>query len=734
MLRRDWTVPIRPASATATSPQDCPAREPRKGGRRGWGISRFGRNRQSHNLQVIRVYNCVRLGHPALIARPPHLLYSNTLHVSILGRLVVILILFRVGCYEVTEFWLVGSLFRISCALALFVSAAYSQGVTTSLALAGDSAPGGGTLFGITPVKLNNLGQVVFEAFTDSTSEAIFRAEIQQPLVVVARSGQSTGNGTLDNLNFQGLNNVGQIVLDADILGASGGGTNHGIYLGSGGALTEVIRTGASLPLDQISNGEINQKITSLAPLPYYEGPILNDSGKVAFTGHVSACTPEFDGCTPVEYDAAIRSDGNGTFGIAAKTGTAAPVAGGGTSGTYSAFVGLPVQYFPAVAINNAGQLLYRASVTGPNSEGIFWANISANFTQNVRRAVGRNGQTNFPGPPGTLMVETQTADAPIARSGADMNDAGQVAFVGELHPVGTNSADHGVFLWSPQPAAVAGASGLTAIARSNQASPDGIGTIGVITYDDIQLNNKGQAAFSSQMVSPTYGGADGAVLRGDGQSLSVIARRGQSTPDGQLHYGFDGDSLPFYPTAINDSGQVAFQADLGDSSGQFAGAGIYVSDGIDTVEVTRPGRSLAGSTVSFVSWQAEGGFNSLGQVAYLANLADGRTGAFLYTLQDIHWRTAGSGNWDNNVNWTLSTTPGFVHDISIDPNAGVTVSGPAADVTVRSLAVGKTAGGLVTLNLHAGANLTATNSISLKKNSRLGFEIGGTSPTDFGA
>jgi hypothetical protein len=208
---------------------------------------------------------------------------------------------------------------------------------------------------------------------------------------------------------------------------------------------------------------------------------------------------------------------------------------------------------------------------------------------------------------------------------------------------------------------------------------------------------------------------------------------RGMPTPDGQLHFGATGDSLPLYPTAINDSGQVAFQADLGDASDQPAGAGIYISDGIDTVEVTRKGQPLAGSTVSFFSWQADGGFNSLGQVAYQANLTDGRTGTFLYTPQDIHWRTAGSGNWDTNTNWTLSMTPGAVHDISIDPNISLAVSGPAADVAVRSLTVGKTAGtGQTTVSLRAGANLSAATTVTFHSNATVSFDIGGIDSSSF--
>jgi hypothetical protein len=232
-----------------------------------------------------------------------------------------------------------------------------SKGATTTLALSGDAVPGGGTLGGLNLVKLNNLGQAMFEAFA-SGGEVVIRAQANTPLVVVARTGQSTGNGTLDNFNPVGINNAGQVVFDADIVGAIGGGAQHGIYLGSGGALTEIVRTGDAIAVSLQITGEFNQRITGLTTLNFYEGPALNDNGQIAFAGHVSACNPINGGCMPVEYDAAIRSSTNGTFAVVAKTGAAAPLAGGGTSGTYSGFVGPPVVYLPTVSINNSGQVL----------------------------------------------------------------------------------------------------------------------------------------------------------------------------------------------------------------------------------------------------------------------------------------------------------------------------------------------------------------------------------------
>ena len=101
--------------------------------------------------------------------------------------------------------------------------------------------------------------------------------------------------------------------------------------------------------------------------------------------------------------------------------------------------------------------------------------------------------------------------------------------------------------------------------------------------------------------------------------------------------------------------------------------------------------------------------------------------------LEDIRWRTMVSGNWDDSPNWTVSTQPGRVHNVSIDPEISLSVSGPAADVTVRSLVIGDSGGvGQPTLNLQAGTILNAAIGLVVHSNATVNFEIGGTDPADF--
>jgi hypothetical protein len=127
--------------------------------------------------------------------------------------------------------------------------------------------------------------------------------------------------------------------------------------------------------------------------------------------------------------------------------------------------------------------------------------------------------------------------------------------------------------------------------------------------------------------------------------------------------------------------------------------------------------------------WQS---FNDFGQVAFRAAAADGSQGIFLFT-PEIRWRSTASGSWDSAGNLTLSLQPGAPHNVSINPTTSVTVTGPAADVTVSTLTVGDGVGvGQPTLNLQAGSVLDATNAVDLKDNASLGFAIGGTDAADF--
>jgi hypothetical protein len=122
-------------------------------------------------------------------------------------------------------------------------------------------------------------------------------------------------------------------------------------------------------------------------------------------------------------------------------------------------------------------------------------------------------------------------------------------------------------------------------------------------------MNTAGQVAFKANRV----GGGTG-IFRGDGVSIATAAL------SGPVFSNF-GD----FPS-VTTNGGVAFAATLvGGGEGIFTGANPVVN------KVIRTGDALDGSTVLTVAYNA-GGMNDLGQLAFVARLADGRQGIYVAT------------------------------------------------------------------------------------------------------
>jgi len=103
---------------------------------------------------------------------------------------------------------------------------------------------------------------------------------------------------------------------------------------------------------------------------------------------------------------------------------------------------------------------------------------------------------------------------------------------------------------------------------------------------------------------------------------------------------------------------------------------------------------------------------NAYGQVAFKASWSGMmESGIFLFT-PELSWRSAASGSWDTNANWTLGLQPAYIHPVTIDPATSLTVTGPVSAVTVDSLYVVAHGGAAAVLDLSAGGNLTVNNSI----------------------
>lgn len=613
-------------------------------------------------------------------------------------------------------------------------SAAATLGTINSLALTGGPTPNGTQFYDFGLVKLNDQGQVAFQAVTNSnfTESGIFRAQQVGPATLIAKTGQSVGNGAISSLTFSDFNNNGKVLFQAELAGGTGG--NRALYLGAGSALHQLAREGSSFLSASITNNRFDYRLTSFEDLNFFEGAQLNDSGQVSFIGGYTAKEPIINGSTTVSGYAAMRANPDGSINMAFERGDAAPLAGGGTLGTIDAFEGpAPLQYKTAI-VNNMGHTLVRARSGGLVDEGFYWSNVASLPFHNRKRTVGRDGQTLIPGAPGA--IEVLTGNLPLVASHAvDMNDVGEVAFVPQVNPGSPGVLpDLAVYRWSPTAAAQSGAHGLTEIARKGTAVPGGDGQIGYIFFAEVELNNAGQAVFQSSIANSSHGVNDSAIFRGDGNELSVMVRNNMATPDGEHFFGLYGTTVMANDVAVNDAGHVAFHVPLRDEFGDYAGHGLYLTDGIDRVEVTRDGAPLAGSSVSFFSWLGGKGLNKYGQVAFNAQLEDGRSGVFMFTPDRLEWRTAGDGSWDDSMNWTLGIQPDEGRHVYIRPKSNVVIDGPTGAVAVNSLRLGDNEGRSVhELRLAPGSSIIALQNIVLEPSARVVLELGGTGAEQYG-
>jgi hypothetical protein len=189
---------------------------------------------------------------------------------------------------------------------------------------------------------------------------------------------------------------------------------------------------------------------------------------------------------------------------------------------------------------------------------------------------------------------------------------------------------------------AVAATGTTTIIADTTTAAPGGNASFSA--FNTSVLNDAGQAAFRGDLTGTSGGGSDNrAIFRGDGTTLTQVAREGQAAPvsDGML----EGVLVDFAEPAINDLDQLAFvgRIDLQDGGFTDDEEGLFFYDDLHGLtSVARTGDAFDGSTITGFSFtpgftlQDEGsGLNNLGQVAYAYTLSDGRRGVAIWTIPE---------------------------------------------------------------------------------------------------
>jgi len=214
----------------------------------------------------------------------------------------------------------------------------YSGGVKASVSLEGDSAPdtGGGVYDGFETPVLNDTGDVVFPAFVVGGSGAtrgLFRDSggVDSMLALEGDPAPDTGGGSFVDFLFPDLNANGDVAFLSDVTGGSAIG---GAFRIVSGVVSAIAVEGAVAPG---TGGGTYATITSLAA--------INQAGDVAFSATLSGGS----------VDA-------GVFLFDASAGQVAPVALFGESAPDSG--GASFAQFGFVDINDAGQIVLQATLS----------------------------------------------------------------------------------------------------------------------------------------------------------------------------------------------------------------------------------------------------------------------------------------------------------------------------------------------------------------------------------
>ena len=156
----------------------------------------------------------------------------------------------------------------------------------------------------------------------------------------------------------------------------------------------------------------------------------------------------------------------------------------------------------------------------------------------------------------------------------------------------------------------------ITIIAQEGDAAPDANGAFSLFNSSSPVLNDAGQVAFEGFFTGTSGGSADdGGLFRGSGGTLTQVAREGAAAPDANGTFSF------FDDPAINDAGQLAFEAFLtGTAGGGSDDGGIFRGSGGALTQIAREGGAPPEGNGTFSSFLTPN-LNDLGQVAFLGNL-----------------------------------------------------------------------------------------------------------------
>jgi hypothetical protein len=315
-----------------------------------------------------------------------------------------------------------------------------------------------------------------------------------------------------------------------------------------------------------------------------YGGAVLNDAGRVAFRANLTG-----SGVDSSNHQG-IWSEGSGSLGLVARTGSHAPGAPAGVNFSTDAMLEL---FFPA--FNDAGQTAFYAATTD-GGLGL-WSEGSGSLA-----AVARSGEQA----PGTPAGVTYTfANLYELLDGPVLNNAGQTTFRSGLSGPGVTNANI-LGRWSE------GLGSLALVARRGSSMP-GL-PAGVVNngMEEAGLNDAGQSVFWAQLTgSGVNSSNDWSVWSEGSGSLALVVREGSPAP-GLPGVTFDGI---FATGAINNAGQNLVTAGLSNQPPPvgFGGDSVWMAGSGNLTLIARRGTHAPG-TPSGVNFEDFGGWSSLNE------------------------------------------------------------------------------------------------------------------------
>lgn len=160
----------------------------------------------------------------------------------------------------------------------------------------------------------------------------------------------------------------------------------------------------------------------------------------------------------------------------------------------------------------------------------------------------------------------------------------------------------------------------LKQVVRTYTASPDGNGEFSGVSSSAV-ISDSGQVAFRADLRNTSGGEQDNSgIFRGNGTSVTIIARENDLSPDGNGR--LESINFPF----INDSDKVAFYTSLRNTSGgTIDNIAIFVGSGGSLTKIARTGDLAPNGNGYYTTLGNTLSINAAGDVVFTATLSTGK-------------------------------------------------------------------------------------------------------------